>query len=309
MPRLASDDRGFALLAVLLVLALLGVIGAEFAYSMRLEAGSVRALKEGITAELLAEAALEQAVREIVADSAFAWVAADGQLTFFGRDRQPIERLLRSKVSLGGGQFSYRLTDEEARLNLNTSPPDRIDRLLQALGLDKITRDIIGDSIQDWRDPNEEHRLNGAESEDYYLKLPVPYRSANRNLEATRELLQIRGVTPEIFFGIDGKPGLADLVTVKTAGQVNINSAGEVVLHALGLSDAEISEIIQTRRDAPYPNISRFGGRGLNATTRTFRVDAEGLVNGRVRARLTAVVQRSADTTGTGVSVVEWSQQ
>ncbi|MBI1848002.1 MAG: general secretion pathway protein GspK [Candidatus Rokubacteria bacterium] len=302
-----AGERGFALVAVLLVLALLGVIGAEFAYSMRLESASVRALKDGITAGLLAEAGFEQAVREIVADSAYVGLREDGQLTFYGRDQQPRPRLPRDRVPLGPGQFSYRLTDEEARLNVNTSPPDRIDRLLLALGIDKRVRDVIGDSIQDWRDANEEHRLNGAESEDYYLKLPVPYRSANRNLESVRELLQIRGVTAAIFHGAEGKPGLGDLVTVKTSGQMNINTASEPVLHALGLSDAEISEILQARRDTPYPNTGRFGGRGLNASTRTFRVEAQGLIDGRPRARLSAVVQRTIAGGGRGVAVVEWS--
>ena len=55
-------------------------------------------------------------------------------------------------------------------------------------------RDVIVDSIQDWRDPNEEHRLNGAES-DYYLGLPVPYRSKNADFDSCRRVLQVKGVT------------------------------------------------------------------------------------------------------------------
>jgi len=52
--RAAASQRGFALVAVLLVLALLGVVGAEFAYSMRLEASAVRAWKEGVAGMHLA---------------------------------------------------------------------------------------------------------------------------------------------------------------------------------------------------------------------------------------------------------------
>src|SRR5207249_4291196 len=83
-------------------------------------------------------------------------------------------------------------------------------RLLQfCLGLDKSVRDVIGDSLQDWRDANEEHRLNGAESDDFYLKLPLPYRAHNANLESITELLQIHGVleTPAIFWGTEERPG------------------------------------------------------------------------------------------------------
>lgn len=304
------DDRGFALLAVLLVTALLGVVGAEFAYSMRLEASAVRAWRDGIAAAHLAEAGVEQALREIVADWQHVGVDEAGLMTFYMRDRTPRPRLQRAQVPLGPGHFSYRITDEEARVNVNTATPDRLDRLLQQFGLDKAARDVVIDSIMDWRDPNEEHRLNGAESEDHYLTLPVPYRSRNANLESVAELLQIRGVTPALFHGAEGKPGLADYVTVKSRGQINLNTASEPVLRAWGLSDAEISQVMQARQEEPFfTPPSQFGGRGFVVVTQTFRIEAEGLVDGRVAARVTAIVQRRAETApagGSGVAVLEW---
>ncbi len=302
------DERGFALIVVLLVLAVVSVVGAEFAYSMRLEAAAVRAYKDGIVASHLAEAAIAQATREIVADAAY--VAADehDRLTFYTRERVALPQLPRENVEFGGGNYSYRITDEEARLNLNTSPPDRIDRLLQfCLRLDKSVRDVIGDSLQDWRDANEEHRLNGAESEDYYLKLPVPYRSHNANLDSITELLQIRGVTPEIYKGAPDRPGLADTVTVRTQGQININTATPCVFQALGLAEAQITEILQARHVTPYAAVpNTVSGRGLSVQTRAFRIEGEGIVDGRVAARVTAVIQRRDGTPST-VQILEWS--
>ena len=300
------EERGFALVAVLLVLALVGTLGAEFAFSMRLEASAVRAYKESVTATHLAEAAVAQAMREIAGNASLAVLAEDGDLTFYTPDRIALPRLPRVRVPFGPGRFSYRLSDEEGRLNLNT-PPDRIDRLLQVLGLDKSARDVIVDSLQDWRDPNEDHRLNGAESEDYYLKLPVPYRSRNANLESVAELLQIRGVTPRLFYGAEGTPGLIDLVTVKTPGVVNINTAGPAVLRTMGLADAEISEILQSRRYGPYTDVDRFSGRGLVATTQTFRIEAEALLDEQPRARLTAILRKRAEGAGDVLVVLEWS--
>jgi type II secretory pathway component PulK len=303
-----SRQRGFALIAVLLVLAMLGILGAEFAYSMRLEATSVRAYKDTLTAAHLAEAAVEQAIREIAGDVMHAVLAEDGSLTFYNRERQELKRLPRTNAPLGAGHFSYRITDEEARLNLNTSPPDRVERLLQALGLDKSERDTINDSLQDWRDPNDDHRLNGAESDDYYLKLPLPYRSKNSNLDSVSELLQIKGVTPAIYFGTAGKPGLEAYVTVKSPGQVNLNTASCVVLRALAFGDAECSLVEQARRDGPYTTVpGQFGGRGLSLTSRTYRVEAEGIIDGQPRARLTAIIQRRTDSGGDNVTVLEWS--
>lgn len=305
---MSRDERGFALIVVLLVLAVVGVVGAEFAYSMRLEAAAVRAYKDGIIGAHLAEAAVAQATREIVADAPYVTADERGLLTFYTRERLALPRLAREKVEFGGGQYSYRLSDEEARINLNTSAPDRIDRLLRELGLDKRVRDTIGDSLQDWRDPNDLYRLNGAESDDYYLKLPVPYRAKNANLDSARELLQIRGVTPEIYHSAPDRPGgLAEAVTVKTAGQININTATPLVLAALGVAAAEISEIEQARHIQPYATVPpRFGGRGLAPQTRTFRIEADGIVDGRVAARVTAIVQRR-DGSPPSVVVLEWS--
>ena len=306
--RAPLGERGFALLLILLVLALVAVVGAEFAYSMRLEAAAVRAYKNGLIGNHLAEAALEQAIREIVADAPLVVEADDGLLTFYTADRRALPRLKREKSELGGGQYTYRISDEEARININASTPDRIERLLLSLDLDKNVRDTIGDSIQDWRDANEQHRLNGAESEDYYLKLPVPYRAHNANLESVTELLQIKGITPAIYNGTNDRPGLADLVTVRGAGQVNINTAGPHVLEALGLSTPEITQIIQGRRDnGPFQQVpSQFGGRNLSAATRTFRIEAEGIMDDRVVARLIAIVQRRTDADPPSVIVVEW---
>ena len=306
---IVRDERGFALLIVLLVLALVAVVGAEFSYSMRLEASAVRAYKNGIIGSHLAETALEQAIREIVADAPLVVEEDDGLLSFYTADRRPLPRLPRSKSQLVGGYYSYRITDEEARLNLNTSPPDRVDRLLLALGIEKEDRDTITDSLQDWRDPNDEHRANGAESDDYYLKLPVPYRARNANIESVTELQQIKGITPAVYNGTKDRPGLATLVTVRSSGTVNMNTASPAVLTALGLSTAEISEIRQGRHNnGPYAQVpGKFGGRNLGISTRTFRIEAEGIVDDRVTARLTAIVQKRTDVDPPSVAVLEWS--
>jgi len=315
---MTSGERGFALVAVLLVLGLLGIIGAEFSYSMRLEASAIRAFRDNINAAHLAEAGLEQALRELSGDVKAVSEAVDGLLTFYSQQLGgqqlvaqqlvALPRLPRTRVRLGPGEFSYRITDEQARLSIGGNPnQQRLDKLLQCLGIDKNKRDQIVDSILDWADPNEEHRLNGAESDDYYLTLPTPYRARNGPIESVNELLQIKGVTPTLFEGADGKPGLRDVLTARATGPPNINTAGPVVFCAMTISDAEISEIVQTRREIPYtPQTNRLSGRGFGATTQTFRIEAEGVIDGRPRASLTAIAQtRPAPVNAT--VVVEWS--
>jgi general secretion pathway protein K len=306
---MTTGERGFALVAVLLVLGLLGIIGAEFAYSMRLEASAMRAWRDNISAGHLAEAGVEQALRELSGDVAFASESVDGLLTFYNQQRVALPRLPRVRVRLGGGEFSYRITDEQSRINVNTNQ-QRLDKLLQCLGVDKNKRDQIVDSILDWIDPNEEHRMNGAESDDYYLTLPTPYRARNGPIESVNELLQIKGVTPALFGGgPEGKPGLGDVFTAaRSAGQVNVNTAAPVVLCAMGASEAEISSILQGRRETPYPtaNAALANPGGFTTNSQTFRIEAEGLIDGRPRANVTAIVQRRASPAVT-IMVLEWS--
>ena len=93
---------------------------------------------------------------------------------------------------------------------------------------------MIIDSIQDWRDPNEEHRLNGAES-DYYPGLPGPYRSKNADFERGRAAAGA-GDHPGDPLRPSRTPGLAEYLTVWGTGAVNVNTASPVVLRALGLA-------------------------------------------------------------------------
>jgi hypothetical protein len=190
-----------------------------------------------------------------------------------------------------------------------------LERLLEVLGIGRQDRDIITDSLQDWKDADDLHRTNGAESEDHYLRLPVPYRARNGLLQDAGELLQIRGITRELYSGNADRSGLETLVTVFGRNALNINSAPAPVLHALGLSEAEIADITQTRSRIPYTIVpGRFAGRGLGVSSATFRIEAEGWIAGALQARVEAVVQRRAPQltagaghlTALGIAVLSW---
>ncbi|MGH7368921.1 MAG: general secretion pathway protein GspK [Candidatus Rokuibacteriota bacterium] len=305
-----TRERGFVLLAVLLVLTLLAVVVTEAAFSARLEASMVRSYRDGVLARHLAEAAVHQAMREIMSPSQVIALDETGQLVFYRAlpgQTTPIRlpALPRRRVALGPGDFSYRLADESARLAINGAGAARLDRLLAALRVDRTQRDIISDSLQDWRDANELHRLHGAES-DFYLQLPIPYRARNGNLQDPAELLQIRGVTRELYGGAEDRPGLGELVTAAAVSAVNVNTASPLVLEALGLSDAEIADVVQTRVRAPYPSVpGRFAGRGLSVGGSVFRIEAEGLV-GVVRSRVVAVIQRGRRNAPIEPTILSW---
>lgn len=68
----------------------------------------------------------------------------------------------------------------------------------------------IADSILDWLDEDSDPRPNGSELE-YYSVLPTPYAPKNGPVDSVEELLLVRGVTPELLFGIDSnRNGVVD---------------------------------------------------------------------------------------------------
>ena len=90
-------------------------------------------------------------------------------------------------------------------INLVANPRNpQIDILHNALAEVGVTdaeqSSTIIDSILDWINPNETAGFNGAKS-DYYLHLNPPYSCKNGFIDDISELLLIKGVTPEIYWG------------------------------------------------------------------------------------------------------------
>ena len=100
--------------------------------------------------------------------------------------------------------FRYGLIDESSKLNLNVLPfwDEQVDVRTEVLAALPGMSDDIADAILDWLDADDESRDFGAES-NYYRSQSPPYESKNGPLDSLDELLLIRGVTPELLFGLD----------------------------------------------------------------------------------------------------------
>jgi type II secretory pathway component PulK len=288
-------DAGVALIVVMLLVALLVTIVGEFAQAMRLEAVTARNFRATVAETWLAAAGHQRAVAEILPEALTHELDLSGALAF--RRVRPLVPTVPERIDIlvEPGRVSYRLTDETARLSLNRTTREVLDRLFQEIDLEKTERDKILASIQDWRDANEEHRLNGAES-DYYQGLPVPYRSKNADFDAVEELLQVQGVTREILYGRPDRPGLIEYLTVWGTGAVNVNTASPVVLRALGYAPAEVDLLIGRR---PYVDLTDLPPALRRGSQRTrsdlFRIEAWAGGPAPAGRVLTTVVQRQAE--------------
>lgn len=72
------------------------------------------------------------------------------------------------------------------------------DRLMLIPGMN----DEVADAILDWLDEDDDARTYGAEA-DHYQSLATPYLPANGPIKNLDELLLVRGVTPELLYGLD----------------------------------------------------------------------------------------------------------
>jgi general secretion pathway protein K len=154
------------------------------------------------------------------------------------------------------------MIDETGRLSLNKSDEAVLRRVITNLvqvdptaSIDRHMQeaiDTVVDSILDWRDHDNLKRTHGAESA-YYLKRRVPYRAKNAFFDSPEELLLVRGVTPDLYYGSDGVPGLRDIFSVyNRSPKISVDTAPPAVLRALGIDAAAVADLI-SQRDGGAP--------------------------------------------------------
>jgi len=91
--------------------------------------------------------------------------------------------------------FTVEVIDEASKLNINTATKD------QLMGLPYMLEEIA-DAIMDWRDENDIPDAMGVES-GYYESLTFGYIARNGPFKTIRELLLVKDVTDDLFYGED----------------------------------------------------------------------------------------------------------
>lgn len=298
-----NESGGVALILVIWIMVMLVALVVEFSYSMRTEINITRNFKEEEEAYQLALAGIEKAKMEILAvnDLRKMYIDENNQLIFNPDEDKPERR-----GDLGRGSFEYTITDDDGKLNLNTASASQLRYVFLGSGVDTDDVDTIVDSILDWIDKNDLHRLNGAE-EDYYRSLDRPYSCKDGFFSTVGELLMVKGMKPEILFGSKDRKnedeqsyaGVAQYFTVNGSNIININTAPPVVLEAV-LGPAVAENILAQRETGP---VQRPVGGG-KVSSEIFTILSTGRnADGSVRRSVAAVVQRKADN----MKVLYWN--
>lgn len=223
-------QRGVALVLVIWVVTLLIAIAGSFVYAMRTDARAARNAALIARADALATAAVSRALYETF--------KPPGMTHVWRRDEAP------RQWAFDGAVVSVRLSDESARIDLNTANDELLRSLFRQAGLSDEEAAKLVDAILDWRDPDSFRRPNGAESPEY-AQAGLPGRPANYAFQSAEELQLVLGMRPDVYQRV------APMITVYSRQPgVNPHLASRAVLRAIPSVTAEQVDAYVEARDA-----------------------------------------------------------
>ncbi len=130
--------------------------------------------------------------------------------------------------------------------------------------------------ILDWRGASRGGSFT--EFDQYYLSLTPSFQARHASLQEIEELLLVRGVTPDLFYGsytrdaqgrLSPHDGLRDCLSVYgSVGAVDVNTVEPAVMQAIGIAPDVVAAIVALRKVAPIRNLGqlapfRGGGPGI----------------------------------------------
>lgn len=335
------DNRGVALLITLSVTTILVAVALEYNRRARFTVISTAVARDRLTLTQMAAAGVHAAMALLAKDKA---ESADDSLREDWADPEKIAALLE-EVPFEKGELTVSITDEMGKIQVNALidfPDGRQfneaqlalwDRFLLAAQGEEVTEEdrqpaAIINSVKDWLDRADDDAitgLSGAES-SYYRALEPAYDCRNGPIADLSEMMMIKGITPELFYGEGDMPGIERFLTVYGAqpgsgtgfsfpGRININTAELPVL--LALLPQESAELVRTlyelRQEAgageqvydfsdpawykTLPGLSdvNLDARLIATASDVFRIEATASESA-VTATVTAVVERVKNT-------------
>ena len=335
--KILKGNRGMALLITISVTTILVAAALEYNRRARFAIISTAAVRDHLTMSNMADSGVYAAMALLVKDrseSDFDSLQEDWA------NPEKIDEILQ-EISFEKGKLSVTITDELSKIQVNALvlyPESRgfnqsqimlWDRFLRYIGSEEQLKDdsdpvAIVNSVKDWLDSGDDDAtsgLSGAEA-NYYEDLDPPYAVRNGPIPDLNELLLIKGITPELYYGKGETPGLSQHMTVHgmtlgagTAfnwpGRININTADLPVLAALlGIENEEMAQsLFDFRQEIVagkdvhdfsstkwYKNIPGFGDiaidpKLISVSSDVFRIESEATTS-NIKTSVIAVVQR-----------------
>lgn len=314
-------QQGVALVIVLLMISIIVALTIQLSRETRSQAYGAANVADRLQLQYVARSGLNVAEALLLADK-----NPFDALTEVWANTDPLS--IQSAAFFPNGSFRLVITDEGGKIPLNhllagtgfnAQIRDLLLRLLTGptFKLEQRRAEGIIDAIKDWVDADEEVTGDGAEGA-YYAGLARPYGAKNAALDCIEELLMVKGMSRELFYGTGQTPGLRNYVTVFGDGRININTAPKPVLRALTaeITDEDVELLDAYRRSAGndladaawYQKIRRATPLAIPASLISVKSDVFSItalgIQERMTEQITAVVKRSPDRRR--VSLLSW---
>ncbi len=258
-----QSERAIALIIVMISIFVLSILAGGFAYSMKVETRLARNANSEVELEWLGRSAVECARWELAQQFMISqepydgldqvWAGGQGGI---GTSNSPLADF-HHEIDVSDGSATWTIEDLERKANINIANEAMLQQALMVMGVDAGQMTPIVNSILDWIDPDNNTRIQGAEN-DFYQGQDPPYYAKNGPIDDISELLLVKGITPDLYYGFTvtnfqrnyftshsaqfspdagAMPvitvGLTNLFTPLSDGKININTASAEVLELI----------------------------------------------------------------------------
>jgi type II secretory pathway component PulK len=282
------NSKGYILLIVLVISAFLVSFTSEFFYKTHIYISYIKRFKSDINSEYLAYSGFElgKAILEVdrlgLGSSFMPNLNNDRSVDSY----KDIWALDLPEMTLPGGNVKITIEDENSKINISALANAFVEKTPYYGMLQRLIGDMgfsldIADCIIDWIDPDNVRFPYGAESSDYYLTLTPPYSAQNEEMKSLDELLLVKLVTPEIFYGIGGgNLGLEKNLVEDNKGDVTIPLYKLEDISAVKTKAGEdsgykenVERKIGKEKDRSFNNYLRVYGNGADFTDEVNRIN------------------------------------
>lgn len=286
-------QEGIALILVLWVTALLSIATGAFAMMARVEQIEANALLNGTRARMAAEGAIHLtalALRET--DDQFR-LLADGRIY---------------TSNLGEALLEISIIDERGKLDINVAEESTLFNLFLNHGMEYEQAEQLAAAVMDWRDDDDIERVNGAEL-DSYLSVGLEVGPGNRLFLMTEELLQVLGMTYELFLKIE--PGITVYSRMPTPELAFAPVEALLAIPDIGLDDATSFVNERNSMQAGEMDLIKFpDGRAVMAQGKglTYSIRAKATMPNGVWEQLETTIRLGGDKNGLPFRTLRWRE-
>ncbi len=249
-----KEEKGTVLVMVLIVIAILTIIVAEFTFSTYIDLAISKNTQNDIKARYIAKSgiSLVSSIMKTKNPETMDRVAKFIPSMYLGNNEKGMWTLTVSSFPLGDGAVSLTMEDERAKINLNSlvnPKSNKIDfqvltaltQLFKFLKVDQEKSNLFISSLVNWLDRELEGSPNDQESygvnEKFYEQLDTPYQIKDGQIDSIEEIRMIEGMDAEFYNKIK------DYITIYPSNKlVNFSTAPRPVMMAV-IAASHVSSI------------------------------------------------------------------